>query len=322
MTRRLLVVAVLAALLAGGCVPSTPRDAPGALGSDATGRLTFGTLGTLERVDASRLERADQSVGLTGELRLPDGGGPFPAVVLMHGCGGLGNAEWGWVGPLKAAGYATFVVDSFTGRGLTEVCMSSRALLSVQRLPDAYGALRRLATHPRIDARRIALMGFSHGGSVTLFSATAWAKEVYGREASAAFAAFLPFYPGCNSDYPARRAVSAPLRIHIGELDDWTPAAPCRELVAMLKAGGFDADITVYPGAHHSFDNVGRRVAWLPRVDSAAGCPIRSASILGPVLNGAEVLGCLHKGATLGWSPTATEQARRNVVAQLATLLR
>ena len=88
----------------------------------------------------------------------------------MHGCGGLGNAEWGWVGPLKAAGYATFVVDSFTGRGLTEVCMSSRALLSVQRLPDAYGALRRLATHARIDARRIALMGFSHGGSVTLFS--------------------------------------------------------------------------------------------------------------------------------------------------------
>jgi len=69
-------------------------------------------------------------------------------------------------------------------------------------------------------------------------------------------------------------------------------------------------------------ENVGRRVAWLPRVDSAAGCPIRSASILGPVQNGAEVLGCLHKGATLGWSPTATEQARRNVVAQLATLLR
>jgi dienelactone hydrolase len=322
MTRRAVLAAVLAALLAGACAPATPRKAPVALGSDDTGRLRFSTVGTIERVDASRLARADNSVGLTGELRVPDGSGPFPTVVLMHGCGGLGNAEGGWVAPLAAAGYATFVVDSFTGRGLREVCTSSRALLSVQRLPDAYGALRLLATHPRVDRRRIALMGFSHGGSVTLFSATAWATEEYGREAAAAFAAFLPFYPGCNSDFPERRAVSAPLRVHIGELDDWTPAAPCRELVALLKAGGFDADITVYPDAHHSFDNVGRRVTWLPRVDSAAGCPIRSASILGPVLNGAEILGCLHKGATLGWSPAATEQARRNVVAQLATLLR
>jgi dienelactone hydrolase len=322
MTRRSLpLLALVTGLLAGGCTP-TPRDARAVLGADDTGRLAFSTLGALTRVDATRFARTTEATTLTGELKLPDGPGPFPAVVLMHGCGGVGNAEQGWVAPLKTAGYATFVVDSFTGRGLTEVCTNSRSLLSVQRLPDTYGALRLLATHPRLDARRIALMGFSHGGSLTLASATAWAKDVFGVEAHAAFRAFLPFYPGCYIDYPERRAISAPLRIHIGDLDDWTPAAPCRQLVDTLKVAGFDADITVYAGAHHSFDNIGRRITWLPRVDSGAGCRFVAASILGPALASGDGAGCLHKGATLGWNAAATEQARKNVVGQLATLLR
>jgi dienelactone hydrolase len=110
-------------------------------------------------------------------------------------------------------------------------------------------------------------------------------------------------------------------RIHSGELDDWTPVIPCRELVAEQRAPAQDAEITVYPGAHHSFDNVGRALTWLPNVDNGAGCRPRSASILGPLLNERELTGCVHKGATLGWHPAATEQARRNVVGQLAGLM-
>src|SRR2546428_15908 len=56
-------------------------------------------------------------VVLAGALRSPSGRGPFPAVILMHGCGGVGNAETGWVSPLRAAGNAAVVVDSFGGRG-------------------------------------------------------------------------------------------------------------------------------------------------------------------------------------------------------------
>jgi len=127
-------------------------------------------------------------------------------------------------------------------------------------------------------------------------ASTRWAHDRYTPAAGAAFGAFLPFYPGCNNAYPERLSVSAPLRIHIGELDDWTPSAPCQELVEERRRSGQDAEITVYPGAHHSFDNIGRRVTWLPAV----------VSILGPVTNAAEVRGCLRKGATLGWSAAAT----------------
>ena len=320
MSRRLIAVSLLTALTMGACAPAL-KDARATLTAEDRGRIVFTTPDTLARSGVSRLVSAEP-VALSGDLRLPAGAGPFPAVVLMHGCGGLGNAESGWVDPLLRAGYATFVLDSFTGRGLNEVCRNGRALVSVQRIPDAYGALRILATHPRLDARRMALMGFSHGGGVTMGAATRWAQERYAGGARATFRAFFPFYPGCSSVYPERLSLSAPLRIHIGELDDWTPAAPCRELVERLRARSQDAEITVYRGAHHSFDNVGRAVQWLPLVDNAAGCTIDAVSILGPVNNLTEVLGCLRKGATLGWSPAATEQARKNVLEQLATLLR
>ena len=318
--RGVVAVSLLTALTTGACAP-TLKDARSRLTAEDRGRIAFATPDSLARGGASRLVPAGPVV-LTGDLTLPNGPGPFPAVVLMHGCGGVGNAEGGWVDPLTRAGYAAFVVDSFTGRGLTEVCRNARALSPVQRIPDTYGALRILATHPRLDARRLALMGFSHGGSVTVGAATRWAHDRYAPGAGTAFRVFLPFYPGCSTVYPERMSISAPLRIHIGELDDWTPAAPCRELVQALRGSGQDAEITVYSGAHHSFDNVGRPVTWLPLVDNGAGCAIEAASILGPVNNLSDVLGCLRKGATLGWSATATEQARRNVLQQLTTLLR
>lgn len=78
----------------------------------------------------------------------------------------------------------------------------------------------------------------------------------------------------------------------------------------------------VYPGAYHSFDNIGRGFLRLPDVDNAADCAFQVASILGPVPPASETAGCVRKGATIGWNIEATEQARRNVRAQLAELLK
>jgi len=97
---------------------------------------------------------------------------------------------------------------------------------ALQRVPDAYGALRLLAAHPRIDPRRIALMGFSHGGALTMLASTAWAKDTYAAGGLPSFRAFFPFYPNCNPSFPERSRVSAPVRIHTGAADDWTPAKP------------------------------------------------------------------------------------------------
>ena len=302
MVRALIVALALAAVAA--CAPAV-KDIKPALGAEDSGTVWFSPDGTLV---------------LSGDLRLPSRSGPVPAVILAHGCGGVGNAETGWVDPLRSAGYATFVIDSFSGRGLREVCTTAE-LTPGRRIPDAYAALGILATHPRVDAKRIALMGFSHGGLLTLQAATTWARDRYAA-AGTSFRAFLPFYPSCNFRFPELRRLAAPVRIHTGELDDWTPAGPCQELTRSLEAQGVDIDIVVYAGAHHSFDNIGRPVQVRPDVINGSACRFEMPSIVGPGPSQAELASCRRKGATIGWNPGATEQARKNVRAQLAELLR
>ncbi|MBM3217157.1 MAG: hypothetical protein FJZ38_00475 [Candidatus Rokubacteria bacterium] len=315
-------VAVGALLLALAACASPPREPMRTLSAAQSGEIWFATAGSLVRTD-TRLVPGDPVV-ISGELQFPaGGGGSLPVVVLAHGCGGSNIIDTTWASVLREWGYATFVLDSFAGRGLREVCTNAVALNGTQRVPDAYGALRVLATHPRVDAQRAVLMGFSHGGILTVAAATVWAKDTFAPAGQPAFRAFLPFYPYCNSAYPERDRVSAPVRIHTGEADDWTPARPCAELAASLRASGHDVTITLYPGAHHGFDNPRLLFpVYLPNVDNAARCTFRVASILGPIPPVEEIRACLVKGATIGKSATALEQARRNVREELAALLR
>lgn len=208
----------------------------------------------------------------------PAGDGPFPAVVILHDCSGLGpqssGSPWRWAARLTQDGYVTIWPDSFSTRGHPAgVCTDA----SPPRVPyqarakDAYAALAYLRTLPYVDARRVAVMGGSHGGSSTL--ATIVADEANSRYEGPGFAAAIALYPGCAADYggwSVARAANersrivgysgvfkplAPLLILIGELDDWTPAEPCRRLAAAAQQAGYPVEIVVYPGAHHSFDS-------------------------------------------------------------------
>src|SRR5262249_62109176 len=101
----------------------------------------------------------------------PPAPGPFPAVVIMHGCSGApGHSEW--VKRLNAWGYATYYIDSFTPRHLTNVCVQQQ-LKGEGRVDDAYAALAYLRTRPDVRADRIGLLGFSHGGIAAAPSARA-----------------------------------------------------------------------------------------------------------------------------------------------------
>jgi dienelactone hydrolase len=188
-------------------------------------------------------------------VRLPGGKGPFPAVVIMHDCSGLGPRSSGsperWANMLLQRGYAVVVPDSFSTRGFPAgVCTDpSPARLDVRplrRVRDAYAALAHARTIPEIDGRRVGLMGGSHGGTTTLLAD--------GASQGSGFAAAIAFYPGCFPRSAAYR-VSAPLLILTGEKDDWTPAEPCRRLAETAAAAGEPVSIRIYPGAHHAFDS-------------------------------------------------------------------
>lgn len=289
--------------------------------SDA-GKIVFLSSGTIVPTGARQpMALQETSVKLTGELAFPAGDGPFPAVVLAHGCAGNGYAEKTWAPALRQWGYATFIVDSFRGRGLSSICDNVSRLFPVQRVPDVYGALRVLATHPKIAPDRIALMGYSHGGILTISASTQWARETFAKAEAPRFRAFLPVYPYCNSVVPEWEAVSAPVRVHTGALDDWTPAKPCEAWVERLRSKGFDASITVYADAHHAFDDPFGAVTRLPNVASVADCTPRYRSILGPSESENPWAGCIKKGATVGRNATAIKVALETVKAQLAELL-
>jgi|CXWL01.1.fsa_nt_gi dienelactone hydrolase len=315
-----------ALLLGAGCASDSVvlSPAPAASALPASGVIAFDTAGSLNRSARGRNFVLGAPVPVSGDLQLPPGGGPFPAVVLAHGCGGNRNVERAWGPTLRGWGYATLVLDSFGPRGIQEVCTNGRTLMPLQRVPDAYGALRMLAAHPRVDPKRIVLMGFSHGGALTMLAATAWARETFAPAGQPAFRAFVPFYPNCNAVFPERDRVSAPVRIHTGELDDWTPAKPCADLATVLKASGQDVAINVYAGAHHAFDQAQRQI-YLPKVGNGADCFPKLPSLLGPFPVGA-VPGappaCVKRGATIGPHPGAAVQARSNLRAQLDELIK
>lgn len=214
-------------------------------------------------------------------LSKPDGNGPFPAVVILHDCSGLGpkssGAPWRWSSELTQRGYVTVWPDSFTPRGKPRGLCADATPPPVtfdQRASDAYAALRYLQSLPFVDGRRVAVMGGSHGGSSTLATIIATPENV--ARAKIGFAAAIAFYPSCGRDYgewhvqrlkqtknPAASYSGAfkpiaPLLILSGELDDWTPAEFCRKLVSAAQAADYPVEIKVYPGAHHSFDSVAR----------------------------------------------------------------
>ena len=197
---RWLTLFVLSAVCAA-CAPAL-TDLKPSLSATDSGTIWFATPGSLlVAPDGTRLIAAGPLV-LSAELALPAGPGPWPAVVLAHGCSGIVNTEKSWAWALRSWGYATLILDSLRARGLAEVCTNLRALFPTQRIPDAYGALRILATHPAIDRRRIGLMGFSHGAIMTMAASTVWARDTYAVPDQPTFRAFFAFYPACNAAYP------------------------------------------------------------------------------------------------------------------------
>jgi len=188
---------------------------------------------------------------INGYLTKPGGNGPFPAIVHLHGCGGLprafkdGTDKGLWSERLAAWGYVVLAVDSFTTRGIDNTCAGKPA----PRAADAIGALAYLARQPFVDANRIAVIGFSAGGIAALSLAEARDFELFENEAAQRFKAAVAFYPACA----AGDMMKMPTLVLIGELDDWSLAGGCRAMLAWQKKNS-PMKLIVYPGAYHVFD--------------------------------------------------------------------
>ena len=251
---RVIALSALVALFVAGCAAAPPL---GTLSQGTTGTISFQSLtfpGHLWDPFMPPLGEG-KSVVVSGTLTLPSGSGPFPAIILTHGCNGVTAGETAWATTLTRAGIAAFVVDGFGDRNIREICTGRDRVNIASILTDVYRALELLSTHPRVDPSRIGIMGLSLGGRTAVWASQTRFQERYGSDHHR-FAAYLAFYPvSCYITLADEANVSGgPIRIFIGTEDDWTPVAH-RQYVDRLRRMGTDVALFEYPGAYHSFDN-------------------------------------------------------------------
>ncbi|MEO8740017.1 MAG: dienelactone hydrolase family protein [Casimicrobiaceae bacterium] len=266
--------------------------------------------------------RTGEPLMLSGLFFTPDpSAGGFPAVIALHGCGGMYSTLASRRGRLResqqavadllvAEGYAVLFPDSFNPRGQREVCTqieSKRTILQANRRLDVLGALEYLRTRHDIAAQRVALLGWSHGGSAVLAAINARSPVIAAYRAQLAagdayFVTAIAFYPGCGASLRGRDgfALAAPLTIFIGEADDWTSAKPCVALGRALAGEHPSLDVRTYPDAHHGFDAPNQ-------------LPPRHLNVPNGVVPG--------QGVTVGSNPAARADAYARMKAQLRAAL-
>jgi dienelactone hydrolase len=206
------------------------------------------------------VEITEGESALRGVLFRPEGAGPFPAVVGLHGCEGLVNrsgsivrllAEWGE--RLAEAGIVSVFPDSFASRGLSEQCRvrERKVRSSRERVTDANAARRWLQTQPWSIKNRVSLVGWANGGIASLWAVRPRAAV---RDEMPDFRSAVALYPGCRRLRESAWSARIPTLILIGRSDEWTPAESCEQMVAGAHGRSARATIVVYPGAHHEFD--------------------------------------------------------------------
>lgn len=161
---------------------------------------------------------------------------PAPTIIALHHCAGIDRFIHYWAERYQDLGFNVVIPDSFSPRGLTNVCeTSNKEILRLRNYDLEYVAkwVHKQSWH----SGKLGVVGWSHGGRVVLEYAEN--EKIVGLIDSA-----VSYYGGCINGNHAL----IPVQIHIGNLDDWTPAGNCPNF-NNPKVG-----VNIYPNSYHSFD--------------------------------------------------------------------
>lgn len=198
----------------------------------------------------------------------PDGPGPFPALVLQHQCGGLGNWQRNfsnasmleWAKKAVSRGYVALLMDSLGPRSVDTVCYGFKGGVNWGRgLKDVQQAAQYLRTLEYVDKERVALAGYSWGATIGLLASSSRAVETLGIPGR--FDAVVSFYPVCYGKPKGRKpyeiitdGIDRPLLVLMGGQDNETPAQECIDRLEPMKQAGAPIDMHIYPEATHCWD--------------------------------------------------------------------
>lgn len=199
--------------------------------------------------------RAPDGAKLSGTLHKPEGNGPFPAIVALHGYGGVLDYQEDWLKNLRDTGFVTLMVDSYCGRGYYCPGQSRSRVLPLMQNPmivspamraaDALAALYFLQNQSFVDRERIGVLGWSGGGTAALMASTP----------ASGFKAAVSFYPTVSE---IQRDWTTPALILAGDLD---PSAPqYKSFTVAMRGKSLPVEVILYASAHRKFDEPGSRI--------------------------------------------------------------
>ena len=316
-------VAAMAAIFCTGvlltCIETNAQSMPKEIAS----RVEIYAIPSLTISDQQFLtgDANGKQVTVAGEFRIAQGSGKLPVVVMMHGSSGVGPSIEPWAHQFNAMGISTFVIDGFSGRGLTAVGPNQALLGRLNLIIDIYRSLEILAKHPRVDPNRIVLMGFSRGGQAALYASLDRFNKLWNKS-GVQFAGYIPFYPDCSTTYATDTEVAArPIRIFHGTPDDYNPVASCKAYVARLLDAKRDVVLTEYPDSAHGFDAGllgANTIAVSVNAQTARNCHIKEGE--GGVLMNADTQApfgykdaCIELNPHVGGNPATAMEARKAV---------
>jgi dienelactone hydrolase len=220
--------------------------------------VTFPSASPFSPADFADLARAPNATA-RATLFMPAGRhkpGTLPAVIMLHGSGGvLWAREMTYGRQFAAMGVAALAIDVFAARRELAVGFIDRLLNITESMmiADAYAGLRYLAEqHPGVDTTRVALVGFSYGAMASMYAMNARVAAQLGR--GLAFAGHVAFYGPCIARFADSRTTGAPLLYLYGTADILIDRARCDEFAADLRNGGSTVEIVAYKDAPHQWD--------------------------------------------------------------------
>jgi dienelactone hydrolase len=266
---------------------------------------------------------------ISGVLRVAQGSGRLPLVILVHGSGGIEENAAVWERLFASIGISTFAIDSFSGRGIVSTVADQSQLGRLNMILDLYRSLAILAAHPQVDPNRIAVMGFSRGGQAVLYATLKRFQKMW-NPSGIDPAAYIALYAPCITTYIGDTEVTDhPIRIFHGRSDDWVKIAPCRAYFKRLRATSKDVEMTEYRNTWHAFDypSLPSKPVNIPYAQTTH-CVLKEEPV-GTIINAAThkpftyADDCLGRNAHVAYSAKATratEEAIRSLLEKVFKL--
>jgi dienelactone hydrolase len=201
-----------------------------------------------------------RNLTLHAQLFKPDGNGPFPTVIALHGCGGLaGHSEpvlpryRDWAEQFVRTGHAVLLPDSYGSREFGPQCRvrERHVLARKERVADINAARHWLLQQPWVAHDRISLVGWANGASALLWAVR---PQLLSQGSEPDFRSAIAFYPDCRLSSGLGWSARVPTLLLIGAKDDVSSPPACRQMIDGARGRSALTQIVVYPGAYHDFD--------------------------------------------------------------------